>query len=254
MKYQQNYFSLTKAMVLTDFKLRYHGSILGVFWSFLRPLMLFGVLYTVFSIFVRFDIPNYALYLLLGIILWNFFSEATLFSLNNLSSKAALIKKLYFPRSIIVVSSVLTTFVGFLMNFVVFAIFFIFSDLESSWTMFLAPIFIAELFLISLGVSFLVSALYAKFKDIRYIWEVMLQLLFWITPIIYTIEMVPQRFHFVLYLNPLTRVVQYSRETLILQRVSNIDGMVALFLMTVVAVCLGYLVFQKRSPHLAEEL
>lgn len=254
MQFNQNYFTLAKEMTRSDFKLRYHGSLLGVFWSFLRPMMLFAVLYVVFSVFIRFDIPHYPLYLLLGIILWNFFSEATTLSLTNLAGKAALIKKLPFPRSIIIVSATLTVFLTFLVNLVVFFIFFLFSSLPFSWTMLLAPVLIVELYLISLGTSLLISALYAKFKDIRYIWEVALQLIFWISPVIYSIEMVPQKFHFFVYLNPLTRVIQYSRESLLLGEVPNLDGMAALLLITTIIFIIGHLFFKGRAPYFAEEL
>ena len=254
MLFYQNYFTLAKEMTLSDFKLRYHGSLLGVFWSFLRPMALFAVLYIVFSVFIRFDIPHYPLYLLLGIILWNFFSEATLLSLNNLAGKAALIKKIPFPRSIIIVSATCTVFLTLLMNLAVFFIFFAFSSLKFSWTMLLAPVFIIELYFISLGTSLFISALYAKFKDIRYIWEVTLQLIFWISPIIYSIEMIPQKFHFAVYLNPLTRIIQYTREALLLEKIPNLDGMTALSLMTLFIVFFGYIIFKKRSPYFAEEL
>lgn len=251
---RHNYINLTKEMALSDFKLRYHDSLLGIFWSFLKPLLIFGVLFLVFSIFIRFTIKNYALYLLLGIILWNFFVEATIFSLNGIFQKAPLIKKITFPRTIIVVSSTLTALLSFFFNIVVFSIFFIASRVSVSWTILLAFVFIIELYFIALGTSFLISALAAKFKDIRHIWEVLLQLGFWITPIIYSIEMIPQKFHWFVYLNPLTRVIQYSREAILQQRVSNLDGMFTLFLMTATIFIGGYVVYKKRSPSFAEEL
>src|SRR3989344_2468815 len=225
---QQNYFELTKAIALSDFKLRYHGSVLGIFWSFLKPLLTFGVLYLVFSVFIRFDIENYALYLLLGIILWNFFAEATILSLNSLAGKAPVIKKIAFPRSIIIVSSTLTALL-----FVIFTV---------------------CLYFVALGTSFFISALNAKFKDVRHIWEVLLQLGFWLTPIIYTVSMIPEKLHWFVYLNPMTRVIQYSREAILQQKVSNLDGVFALFLMTLIIFFIGYYVYKKRSPYFAEEL
>ncbi|MBI2052734.1 MAG: ABC transporter permease [Candidatus Ryanbacteria bacterium] len=249
-----HYFHLIKEIALSDFKLRYHGSWLGVLWSFLKPLLMFGVLFLVFSVFIRFDTEHYALYLLLGIILWNFFAEATTLSLNGLDQKAPLIKKIAFPRTIIIVSSTLTALLSFLFNIIVFALFFTFSGLSPSRTILLVPVFVVELYFIALGASFLISALYAKFRDIRHIWEILLQLGFWLTPIIYPIGLVPQAFSWSIYLNPLTRVIQYSREAILQSRVSNLDGMAALFLMTVTVFFAGYFVFKKRSPYFAEEL
>lgn len=251
---RQNYFNLTKEMTLTDFKLRYHGSFLGIFWALLKPLLTFGVLYAVFYIFLRFPVKNYPLYLFLGIILWNFFAEATTISINSLSSKAPLIKKINFPRNIVIFSSTLTSFLNFILNLVIFYFFLAFSNFNLSWSAPLALLFFAELFFISLGMGLLVSALYSKFKDLRYIWEVLLQIGFWATPIIYSIEMVPQKFHFLVYLNPMTRIIQYSREAILEGLISNLDGMIALFLATIIIFAAGYFVFEKRSPYFSEEL
>jgi len=227
---------------------------LGVFWSFLRPLLLFGVLYLVFSVFVRFDIPNYALYLLLGIILWNFFEEATNLALSNIEGKAAVIKKVAFPRTIVVLSATVTAFISLLFNFVVFLLFFAFSDLSLSIKTALLIIYLVALFFIALGTNYFLTALYAKFRDVKTIWEVLLRIAFWLTPIIYTLSIVPQKFHSWVYLNPLTRVIQYSREAIIENRVSNLDGILALILMTATIFIFGYFVFRARARYFAEEL
>lgn len=249
-----NYWTLTRVLTWSDFKLRFHGSVLGIFWSFLRPLLLFGILYLVFSVFVRFDIPNYALYLLLGIILWNFFEEATGSVLTSIDGKSALIKKVPFPRTIIVLSAAITAFISLLFNLIVFLLFFAFSDLALSVTASLLVIYLVALFFISLGTSYILVTLYAKFRDVRTIWEVLLRIGFWLTPIIYTLSIVPQKLHWWIYLNPLTRVIQYSREALIENRVSNLDGIFALCLAAGVISVFGYLVFRARAKYFAEEL
>ncbi len=249
-----NYWVLTKTFAWLDFKLRFHGSALGILWSFLRPLLLFGVLYIVFSKLVRFDIPNYALYLLLGIILWNFFVEATNFALVSIDNKTALLKKVPFPRTIVVFSATITAFISLSFNLIVFLLFFAFSDLTLGVSAILLVVYLISLFFIALGTSYFLTALYAKFKDVRTIWEVLLQLGFWLTPIIYTLSIVPQRFHWWIYLNPLTRAVQYSREALIENRVSNLDGIIALLSMATIIFIFGYLVFRSRAKYFAEEL
>lgn len=249
-----NYWTLTRALAWSDFKLRFHDSALGILWSFLRPLLLFGVLYLVFSVFVRFDIPNYGLYLLLGIILWNFFEEATNSTLTSLDGKAALLKKVAFPRTIIVLSAAVTSFISLLFNLAVFFLFFSFSDLAISPSAFLLFVYLAALFFIVLGTSYLLTALYAKFRDVRTIWEVLLRIGFWLTPIIYTLSIVPQKLHWWIYLNPLTRVIQYSREAVIENRLSNLDGILALYLMAAAVFAVGYFVFKRRARYFAEEL
>lgn len=252
-----NYFNLIREIAISDFKLKYQSSILGILWSFGKPLLMFGVLFFVFSSFVRFggEVENYALHLLLGLILWNFFAESTLTSLNSLAGKAPLLKKIAFPRSIIIVSAVAAALLGLLFNIIVFAIFFVLSGMVFSWTIFLAAIFLIELFFVALGASFFISALYAKFKDVRHIWEIFLQIGFWITPIVYSVEMVPQKFHFPMYFfNPMTRIIQYSREAILQQRITNLDGMIGLLVLTLLVFFIGYFMYNKRSPHFAEEL
>lgn len=249
-----NYWMLVRAFAWSDFKLRFHGSVLGIFWSFLRPLLLFGVLYLVFSKFVRFDIPNYSLYLLLGIILWNFFVEATNFALVSIDSKTALLKKVPFPRTIIVLSATITSFISLLLNLTVFFLFFLFSELTLGPAALFLGFYLVALFIIGLGASYLLTALYSKFKDVKTIWEVLLQLGFWLTPIIYTLSIVPQKLHFWLYLNPLTRIIQYSREAIMENRVSNLDGILALGLAAGVIFVFGYLIFRARAKYFAEEL
>src|SRR3989338_5457954 len=134
MIFNSRYGNLTKELIRTDLKLRYHGSVLGYLWSFLKPLLLFGVLLVVFSKFLRFDYEYYSLHLLLGIIIWNFFSEATILSMNSIIQKGPLMKKIRFPRAIVVFSSITIAFVMFLFNFSVFFLFFLFLRGDFAWS------------------------------------------------------------------------------------------------------------------------
>ena len=129
---KQNYRELVWLIAKTDFKLRYHGSILGYFWSLLKPLLLFLVLWFVFTVFMRWDIPNFQLYLLLGIMLWNFFAEGTSAGVYALASKVSIIKKIYFPRILIVIASTITAFLSIFFNLIVFYIFILFFKVEIS--------------------------------------------------------------------------------------------------------------------------
>src|SRR4030042_1454431 len=125
---RKNYLYLIFVMAVTDFKVKYDNSALGYLWSLLKPLLMFGTLYLVFSVLVRWQVENYKLYLLLGIILWNFLAEVTLNSMVLLEGKASIIKKIYFPRWIIVIASSLTSLLTLLLNTIVFFIFFVISN------------------------------------------------------------------------------------------------------------------------------
>jgi len=243
-------------MAITDFKVKYDNSALGYLWSLLKPLLMFGTLYLVFSVFVRWNVENYRLYLLLGIILWNFLSEVTLNSMFMLECKASIIKKVYFPRWIIVIASSLTSLLTLLLNMVVFFIFFIFSSADFQKTIWLLVIYLAELYVLVVGLAFFLCALFPKFRDIHHIWEVFVQLGFWATPIIYPIVIVPAKYHKLIFLNPAARIIQGCREALIGPG-GDFLGYTNHIIVIITAVCFfvaGLLTFNKLSPSFAEDL
>jgi ABC-type polysaccharide/polyol phosphate export permease len=248
------YLNLTRAFAVSDFKLRFHGSVLGIFWSFLRPFLMFSVLYVVFSTFVRFDIPYYALYLLLGVILWNFFAEATVFSIVSLDSKGPLLRKIYFPRSIVIVSAVATSGMSLLFNLVVFFILFFITGPTPSVQAFLFLPFLLCLFFITLGMAFCVTAFFPRFRDIRQIWDVLLQIGFFATPILYSVSAAHQNIVFLILLNPLARVIPYSRAVLLGGALPGAVDVIVLMLMTTVIFFVGYVFYSKRSRTFAEDL
>ncbi|UCF43540.1 MAG: ABC transporter permease, partial [Planctomycetota bacterium] len=212
---RNNYLFLTSVMAITDFKIKYDNSILGYFWSLLKPLLMFGTLYLVFSVFIRWQVEDYRLYLLLGIILWNFLSEVTLNSMVLLESKASILKKIYFPRWIIVVASSLTSLLSLLLNIGVFFIFFVFSGAHFHISALFFVIYLVEFYILVVGLALLLCALFPKFRDIHHIWEVFVQLGFWATPIIYPISIVPAKYHALIFLNPVARIIQGCREAVI---------------------------------------
>lgn len=246
--------NLIREIVLSDYKLRYQGSALGFLWSFLKPLLMFGVLLVVFSEFIRFDIPHYPFYLLLGIIIWNFFAEATSSSSSSLLAKGGLIKKIYFPKSIIVVSAVLTAALNFFFNFFVFFIILLFKTQIVFWEVLLFFFLFIELFFLSLGVSFLVSSLNVRFKDVAHIWELLLQAGFWLTPVVYAKEMIPVNYQWLMSLNPLAQIIEYARGTLLFQTTPSFLNIVFLTVFVGVVFVIGYFVFRSREDFFAEEL
>ncbi len=247
-------FNLIKEIALSDFKLKYNGSVLGYLWSLLNPLLLFAVLYLVFSIFIRFDVPNYNLYLLLGIIIWSFFAESTLTGMSAFLAKASLISKVNFKKEVIIYSSILTSSFTFLLNLVVFFIFFAFSSASFSFTMLLLPIFLILLILFSLGMIFLLSTSYMKFRDVSHIWQVALQLGFWLTPIVYSISFVPERFHALFLLNPMATLINSARDIVIYGTIPASGPILIASAIIVVVFAAGYILFKRNSRYFAEEL
>lgn len=251
---KRNYIELIWIMAKTDFKLRYNNSLLGYFWSLMKPLLLFGVLWLVFSVFMNFDVPNYQLYLLLGIILWNFFSEGTMAGVHALSSKASIIKKVYFPRIFVVIASTVTVFLSLFFSLFVFYLFMLASGVELSYHAFFFIPAIGLLYAIVLGMSLLLSALYIKFRDTDQIWEVLLQVGFWLCPIIYPLAIVPEKYQYYLMLNPITIIIQYARGAIIEQNLPPLQEGFYVLIFTIVLFLIGWFLFARLSPKVAEEL
>lgn len=253
---RSNYLYLTLVMAISDFKVKYDNSALGYLWSLLKPLLMFGTLYLVFSVFVRWQVEGYKLYLLLGIILWNFLAEVTTNSMVLLQGKASILKKVYFPRWVVVIASSLTSVLTLLLNMVVFFIFFIISGTRLNSNTWMLVVYLLELYVLVVGLALILCSLYPKFRDIHHIWEVFVQLGFWATPIIYPVSIVPEKYHAWIFLNPVARIVQGCRQALMEQgdqflRLANHA------IIIVVAACVftaGWVLFNRLSRSFAEDL
>ena len=253
---RKNYLYLTLSMAIMDFKIKYDSSLLGYLWSLLKPLLMFGTLYLVFSVFVRWQVENYKLYLLLGIILWGFLAEVTQNSMALQLAKGPILKKIYFPRWILVISSSLTSVLTLLLNLIVFFIFFLLSKASftpAAWWLF---VFLIELYLLSVGLAFVLCAFYPKFRDISHIWEVFVQLGFWITPIIYPITVVPEKYHRFIFLNPVARIIQGSRQAIIGYEGHFLSPVNHLYVMAIAVAVLafGIVIFNRMAPEFSEDL
>lgn len=206
--------ALLSELVRTDFKLRYQGSILGYAWSLLKPLLLFVILYVVFVYFLRIgkDVPHFPVYLLLGIVLWNFFVEMTSQSLGSIVGRGDLIRKIRIPRWMIVFASSISATINVLLSLIIVFIFMIINQVELSWGMMLLPVYLLMIYVIAIGMSLFLSAAYVKFRDMSYIWEIILQAGFYATPIIYPLQMIGNDFvEKLLLLNPLAQAIQGAR-------------------------------------------
>ena len=224
-RYRDSWIIL-KELVKNDFRLRYQGSFLGVAWSVFKPLMLFCVMYVVFVKFLRFSdgTPSFPLVLLLGISLWNFFSEATNMGLSSIVGRGDLLRKVNFPKYIVVISSTLNAFIGLAINFGVVILFSVLSGLvQFTWNVLWLPLNIAQFYLLALGIALILATVNVYFRDIQHIWEVAMQALFYATPIIYPLSQVEralspglaQLVEKLMLLNPAAQIIQDIRHNLI---------------------------------------
>jgi ABC-2 type transport system permease protein len=259
----RHFVHVTRALTSTEFKLRYFGSVLGYLWTLLRPLMLFGVLYVVFTHVVRFGdaVPHYPVVLLAGIVVFNFFSEATSGGLGSLVARENLLRKVAFPRAAVPISVSMTSAANLGLGIIVVFGFAIVDGVTPSlsWFGFLACV--AAAVALATTTAVLLSVLYVQFRDAQPVWEVALQLLFWGTPIIYTIEAVPENFQELLMFNPLAAVLQQGRHWLSESSTMSAGeaiGATALLLVplaiSVLVVVATVLLFRKKAPRIAEEL
>lgn len=216
---------LLKAMVSTDFKLRYQQSVLGYVWSVLKPLMLFAIMYVVFIRFLRFgaDVPHFSVGLLLGIILWNFFNETTTGGMMSIVGHGDLLRKIHFSKYVVVVASSMSALINFGFNFIVVVAFTLLNGVRITWSWLLIIPIMIQLYILALGVAFFLSAVYVNLRDLNPIWEVVMQAGFYATPIIYPISMITARagelgplfarLDFIL--NPMAQIVQDARHVMI---------------------------------------
>lgn len=261
---------LLRELVKTDFKLRYQGSMLGMAWSVLKPLMLFAVMYVVFVRFLRFGagIPHFAVSLLLAQTLWAFFQEATSQGMQAIVGRGDLLRKLKFPKYIVVVSSTVSALINLVISLFVVLIFMIVNGVEFRPTILLFPLVVVELYIFALGIALLLSTMFVRFRDIGHIWDVIMQAWFYATPIIYPLTQLINVgwlsvAKLVLMLNPIAQIIQDARYLVVTTQTETIWGLVGqqcwllkLIPLLIIAIVLlvGVTVFRRRSPYFAEEL
>lgn len=255
---------LLKELVKTDFKLRYEGSALGMVWSALRPLLLFGVMYVVFVHFLKFGegIPFFAVSLLLAIVLWNFFNETTSQGMRAIVDNGGILRKINIPKYVLIVSTSMSALINLGISLVIVLIFALISGVEFSPTVFLIIPIIIELYIFALAVSMILSALYVKFRDLGHIWDVVLQAGYFATPIIYPLSMIISFSPLaakVLLMNPTAQIIQDARWAITYSGTETVWNMVEnpfiamIPLVIVVATAaIAVLYFRRASKHFTE--
>jgi ABC-2 type transport system permease protein len=257
---------LLKELVKTDFKLRYNGSALGMLWSVLKPLLLFAIMYVVFVHFLRFGagIPHFAVSLLLAVTLWSFFSEATSQGMKAIVDRGDLIRKINFPKYIIVVSATISALINLAISLAVVLVFALLNGVDFHWHILLAIPVLIELYVLALGLALLLSTIYVKFRDIGHIWDVVLQGAFYATPIIYPISMVATVSATgakALLLNPMAQIIQDARYLVVYDGtdtiwtyLSNPFVQIIPIIIVLALIMLAAFYFRKNSKKFAEQI
>ena len=260
----RRFVHLTRTLAVSDFRLRFFGSVLGYFWQLMRPLMLFGVLYLVFTQAIKLgaEVKFFPVVLLTSIVMYTFFAEATSGAVTSVVDREQLVRKIQFPRLVIPTTVVVTAAFNLGLNFLVVFAFSLASGVRPHVGWFQVPVLIVLLAALSMGTAALLSALYVRFRDVRPIWDVMLQILLYGSPVIYAIETIDSpKAQEIIMLSPLAAILQQMRHALIdpsaptaAQAVGGAHRLVIPFGILVGMVILGFWYFNREAPRIAEEL
>ena len=248
------YRELLKTNVQKEIRGKYKGSFLGILWSFLNPLLMVLVYALVFPYIMKTNVDNYLVYLITGVIPWNFFTTCITTGCNCVWINGGIIKKVYFPREILPISVVSAGLINFLISCVIVLLFVLFGGIGLSLQLLWLPLIAIIQGALSLGLLFILSAINVYVRDIEYLVGFLLNLLFYATPILYTVDMFPEKIRWVLYLNPMTTIIESYRNIFYYQQSPVLSSLMIVLVASFAILMLGYLIFKKLERGFAEEV
>ncbi|MBI5594107.1 MAG: ABC transporter permease [Deltaproteobacteria bacterium] len=249
-KYRELVMNLTRTYLL----IKYRGSLLGFLWSLLNPLLMIAILSLAMRRIMNIEVENYPFFLLVGLLPWNFFVTSVQSSTACVISNGGLLQKVYFPREVFPLSTVAFFFVQFLLATVVFGPFCLFWKNSFPWFTALYPVLVILFLLFTLGVSLAVSAITVFYRDLQHFTEVALTAVFWLSPIVYFFEMIPEQHRFWFKLNPIVLYLTAFHDIIYWERLPGTHTMIAVAAWPFVALLAGVLIFRRLSPRFAEEI
>ena len=243
-----------KSNVKKDIRGKYKGSFLGVLWSFINPLLSVLVYAIVFPYIMRIKVENYLIYLITGIIPWTFFTSSINMGLISVLSNADIIKKVYFPRIILPISTVTSCLVNFLISCLIIVLFCLGSGLGISFQILWLPLIALIQYVMLLGFTFILSAIEMYMRDIEHIVNFILSMAFYVTPILYTPDIFPEKLAWVLKVNPMAYLVNAYRSIFFYQKMPDLIGIGVVSIFSIFLFVIGYLIFEKLQKGFAEEV
>lgn len=239
---------------ISDLKIKYRNSILGFFWTFLEPLLLLAVLFIVFTNIFKSDIEHFPLYILLGLIMWNMLSRGTELGLNSITSRSALLTQIYFSRAIPSISSAITSLLMLCFELIVFMIFMIAFQFTPPRTVVILPFVLFLEFILVIGLSLPLSVLNARYRDTQFIWKVILQAGFFLTPIFYRLDILPQEVQEILYFSPMVQMVNIAHDGTLYNILPSSESISIAVITTFIVLFCGYMLYRKFQKRMIEEL
>lgn len=249
-QYIQNFLKfkpLLGELVARDVKIKYRRSVLGVLWTLLNPLGMMIVLSVVFSNLFKFDVENFPLYILSGQVIFNFFSDATTSAMSSIVSSSALIKKVYVPKYLFVLSNIFSSFINLMASFTALILVMIATRAELHWTVLLVPIPLFLIVLFSLGIGLILAAITVKFRDIMHLYSVFITALMYLTPVIYPMSILPEWLMKVVMINPITNILVMFRNVMLYNNFFGWKSLLIATIETVFILLVGLRVFYKNQ-------
>lgn len=249
-----NYREFIKTSVKKDIGGKYKHSFLGVLWSFINPLLQIAVYAIVFPLIIKSNIPNYTVFMVCGLIPWNYFATVINRASFTMVENGNIIKKVYFPREILPLSVVTSETVNFFISTIIILVFTLAYGMGPTPYILLYPIIVLVQYVLLMGISLIVSSVTVYFRDLQHFIGVILQLLFYATPIVYSMETIPENFRWILKLNPMTYIIQGFRDIFYNRQMPDLKMLGIVLILGLVLCGVGYLIFNKLQKRFAEEL
>jgi len=240
-------------LVKKDFKIRYRNSALGFVWSLLNPLSSMTILTVVFSLLLKSGIDNFPIYLLTALLPWRFFSIGTMQAAGSIAGNPSLVKKIYLPRDVLVLANNLASFISYLMEFAALVPIMIVLGMTVTPHVLLLPVIVLIEFLVVFGISLGLAALNVFYRDFYQIWDIALQLGFFLCPVFYDPNIIPEQYRFHYSLNPMTRIIESTRRILYYNGFPTVFDLATPLLSALLLLVVGYGIFRWLEPRLAEE-
>ena len=262
----RRFFDLLKLISVTEFKRVYFGTVLGYLWSLIRPLLLFGVLLLVFTQVFRVGsdkVEHYPVFLLMGIVLYTFFSESTSNAVTSVVSQEGVVRKTQFPRAVIPLATTVTAIFNLLLNLIIVLVFVLAFGVDPAWTWLLFPLVLVALFVGAAGLSMALSALYVRYRDTAIIWVVVAQVLLYLTPILYPVNSFGEETkEHLLMINPLSVIFEQARVWVLheaaaptaVQAAGGWPGLIPAAVIFFGVIGFGAWYFNREAPRIAEAL
>ena len=249
-----NYREFLKTSIKKEFRGKYKKSFLGVLWSFINPLCQLLIYAIVFPFILKNNVENYTVFLIVALMPWTFFNNTIIQSAACIVTNAGIVKKVYFPREILPISTTTSNLINFLITQLIVLFALTFSGIGFSKAIIVFPLIVILQYIFQLGLSFIFSAITVFVRDVEYIINIFMMLMFYLCPIVYNSDMIPEKFLKLFKLNPMFHIISFYRTILYEKQIPNMKEVGIMYIICIIILIIGYNIFKKLQKKFAEEL